>query len=403
MKPFLIAFLLCASTPLFAQFCTTSDRFTEVTVFEESEIDFQLDVTYGQAVDNEGNMVTLQADFFYPSNVVDTLTERPAIMIIHGGGFQGGSKEGKRSECIDFAQRGFVAMTINYRLGWDTSMPEDQILAIYRAQQDAQAAMRFMFDQAPTYGIDTNWVFIGGSSAGAITANNVVYGDQQEWEFVVPGIETMLGSLDTSTNALQNTYDIKGIYNNWGAVFFPFPDTDEYRPQIGFHGGMDNTVPIDSSDNGLLGTRIIHQKLQAAQICGDLTVEPMGGHGIYRGAAGDAFRVSKASCFFKSLFCETCSSVSVTDSIETVCSSMATSIGDSPHSVYRAFPNPTVDLLQIEGLTGQETFTLISPMGQLIMESEAVSTLSMKGFATGLYLLHIRQGSRQQILRIMKQ
>lgn len=403
MKEFLIALLLCASIPLSAQFCTPGDRFTEVTVFEESEIDFQLDVTYGQAIDNEGNMVTLLADFYYPSALVDTMTRRPAIMIIHGGGFQGGSKQSKRNECIDFAQRGFVAMSINYRLGWDTSMPEDQILAIYRAQQDAQAAMRFMIDQASVYGIDTNWVFIGGSSAGAITANNVVYGDQDEWEQVVPGIETMLGSLDTSTNALQNPYDIKGVYNNWGAVFYPFPDADEYRPQIGFHGEMDNTVPVDSSNNGLLGTRTIHQKLQAAQICGDLTVEPMGGHGIYRGPDGDAFRVSKASCFFKSLFCQTCSSVSVTDSVETVCSSMATSIHEAQENRYRVFPNPATDVLRIEGLTGQETLKVFTSLGQLIMKSNASTTLSMEGLADGLYLLNIRNGSNQQVLRILKQ
>lgn len=83
-------------------------------------------------------------------------------------------KEGMIVYCQEFAKRG--AATINYRLGRDQSNKDDQIVASYRAQQDAIAAMRFIVNNANIARIDTNWLFIGGSSAGAVTlllANNV--------------------------------------------------------------------------------------------------------------------------------------------------------------------------------------------------------------------------------------
>jgi acetyl esterase/lipase len=136
-------------------------------------------VTYGSAVDQQGQTVTLKLDVYSPTG--DTVTSRPAIVWVHGGSFSGGDKSSP--ELVDesnvFAMKGYVNVSINYRLspsGCSASAPSGScVQAIIDAQHDAQAAVRFLRANAATYGVDTNRIAIGGTSAGAITALNVGY------------------------------------------------------------------------------------------------------------------------------------------------------------------------------------------------------------------------------------
>ena len=40
----------------------------------------------------------------------------PAIVCIHGGGFRAGTREGYDGMCVTLAQKGYVAITVTYRL-----------------------------------------------------------------------------------------------------------------------------------------------------------------------------------------------------------------------------------------------------------------------------------------------
>ena len=40
----------------------------------------------------------------------------PAVLCIHGGGFRAGTREGYDKLCVEFAERGYVAATVTYRL-----------------------------------------------------------------------------------------------------------------------------------------------------------------------------------------------------------------------------------------------------------------------------------------------
>ena len=83
---------------------------------------------------------------------------RPAVLLVHGGGFRGGSKEGYSGLAIKFAQRGYVAATANYRLS-----PRNQFPA---AVQDVKAAVRFLRANAAKYQIDSAHIGALGGSAG---------------------------------------------------------------------------------------------------------------------------------------------------------------------------------------------------------------------------------------------
>jgi acetyl esterase/lipase len=147
------------------------------------------DVTYGSAVDQEGETVTLALDVYRPAG--DTVTERPAIVWVHGGSFAFGSKTSPEivDEATTFAKKGFVSVSINYRLSPNrcTTVTAECVTAIVDAKHDAQAAVRFLRAHADQYGVDDSRIAIAGTSAGAITALNVGYGPEDVGDSGNPG------------------------------------------------------------------------------------------------------------------------------------------------------------------------------------------------------------------------
>jgi acetyl esterase/lipase len=90
---------------------------------------------------------------------------RPAIIVIHGGGWIEGDKSSfstpkKRppGNIIDFARLGFVAATINYRLAREAPFPA--------AVHDCKNAVRFLRANAGKYQIDPDRIGAWGNSAG---------------------------------------------------------------------------------------------------------------------------------------------------------------------------------------------------------------------------------------------
>jgi acetyl esterase/lipase len=124
-----------------------------------------------------GLPVTVFADVYSPTG--DTVTSRPAVVWVHGGGFSGGNRTSPEivDEANTFARKGYVSVSISYRLspsGCSAAGPTAECVnAILDALTDAQTAIRWLRANAATYGIDTTRIAIGGSSAGAITALNV--------------------------------------------------------------------------------------------------------------------------------------------------------------------------------------------------------------------------------------
>jgi acetyl esterase/lipase len=90
---------------------------------------------------------------------------RPAIVVIHGGGWIEGDKSsfstlGRRppGNIIDFARLGFVAATINYRLSAEAPFPA--------ALRDCQCAVRWLRANSQKYNVDPERIGAWGNSAG---------------------------------------------------------------------------------------------------------------------------------------------------------------------------------------------------------------------------------------------
>ena len=133
---------------------------------------------YGSAPLPSGETQALTLDLYRPTG--DTQTKRPAIVWVHGGSFISGDKTNFVPVDVanTFAKQGYVVVSINYRLTAPSGCAANPsqsacTIAALDAQHDAQAAVRWLRNNATTYGIDPARIGIGGESAGGITATLV--------------------------------------------------------------------------------------------------------------------------------------------------------------------------------------------------------------------------------------
>ena len=123
-------------------------------------------------------------DVYTPDN--DTLTERPVVIYLFGGAFITGSKN--NTDCVDFcnyfAKRGYVAIAANYRLSNTPILfsldQQQQYSTVLKAMADLKSLIRYIkkdYVQSNILKIDTNSIYAGGYSAGAVTAIHSAYVD----------------------------------------------------------------------------------------------------------------------------------------------------------------------------------------------------------------------------------
>lgn len=212
-----------------------------------SNIDSVTNIKYGQATNIKGNSEPLLLDIIMPP-AADTMRQRPLLIFIHGGGFKNNSKNGSYSSmvCNSFAKRGYVTATIDYRLGVaKDGSNKDYFEAMYRAQQDGKAAIRFFRKNAALYGIDTARIFITGSSAGSKTCMAIGYMNQNQIPKEVD--QDKWGTLEGNSGNEGYSSAVQGVINAWGAI----PDLDWLNkgepPLYTTAGTEDKTVPYDSS------------------------------------------------------------------------------------------------------------------------------------------------------------
>lgn len=385
----------------YGQYCVSENRYTKNAIYTVAQIDSAIDLVYGSAQNSINITTSLKMDMYYPNNAADPGTAlRPFILLIHGGGFISGDKQS--GDIVDLcrllAMRGFVTASLGYRLGHDLS-EYSQYRARYRAIQDGHAALRYIVNNANTYRIDTNWIFVGGQSAGAVLSLGLVYSDQDELDtlsllYSSTAISAQLGNLYTSGNNLTNNYSIKGIFNNWGGVIASEVDREEMIPTIAFHGDADTTVLIDA-DNSFAhstfnGSRTIHNSLIANNICSELNVVPNGGHGVYRNAE-TVHRAERASCFFKSLFCNQCASFSTIAKDPATCSSILSSDVNILAPTLKVYPNPIQNSFKIEGYDGVLDIKIHNSIGQLVYNAETYNGEVQVNLLAGIYFLTVRQ------------
>ena len=209
--------------------------------------------SYGKAKDYLGNEIKLQADI-YQANVnwfADQLKERPLIVLYHGGGFKANGRNGGIMKLIAtyYAQRGYVAVSADYRIGWNQSdatalcgagEQKDYLDAQYRAMQDERMLVRYFKSQANTIKFDSNRIFLMGISSGATLVCSRL---EDEWISNQDDRLARLGPLESHEINQQYSTEIAGILSFAGANLTPEISADYRTPIAFFHGTCDNAVP----------------------------------------------------------------------------------------------------------------------------------------------------------------
>ena len=131
-------------------------------------------------------IVPLIMDVYMPP-ASDVVASRPTFVNLHTGNFLpalfNGATTGDKVDsigvnfCKQMAKRGYVAVNINYRLGWNPISGDENVRrgtllqAVYRAVLDAQTAVRFLKSPAgAAFGIDSeNIILMGQGSGGYVT------------------------------------------------------------------------------------------------------------------------------------------------------------------------------------------------------------------------------------------
>jgi hypothetical protein len=277
--------------------------------------------------------------------------KRPFMLLIHGGSFREGCRDDMLREAEEFARRGYVVGTIDYRLGWipgeevyyqttakalcnsvepgdnadkcKMDNQDDLRFAQYKAIQDAHAALRFMAYYAEAFNINTSYMYVGGQSAGSAIAGNLAYMQANDYEAIYPGVGAILGPFNANGNKLPDLpAKLAGYYNNWGGLadtaYIKLNGAADRIPMIAFHGINDMVVPFElgpgnGCTGGELGTengsKAIYEKLKKfsnPKLPTELYAVN-GGHGIFQGdpqavteeGLKSLYRIQKAICFFR--------------------------------------------------------------------------------------------------------
>ena len=101
------------------------------------------------------NKTELKLDIYTPR---EPKGPTPVVMLIHGGGWVEGSKEGSVLGILPYLQMGFSVVNVEYRLGRVSLAPA--------AVEDCLCALHWIGRNAAKYNFDLTKVIITGGSAG---------------------------------------------------------------------------------------------------------------------------------------------------------------------------------------------------------------------------------------------
>ena len=279
MKNVMFLYLLFISFGnLYAQDCDNQRYYEEL--FEHTVTS---DIKFGENVQptilNPNNIQELFLDVYQPDG--DTLSARPLIIWAFGGAYLFGSKESPDIVTLSssFARRGYVCAAIDYRLS-DNLITSGLVVnratqyeAVLKAIHDMRASIRFFYKDAATtndYRIDTSRIYLGGVSAGAITALQIAHFDElSEVPAEMDSVFNATGGFEGTSGNPGYSEDVAGVVSLCGALL----DTAWINPAIttpivSMHGTADGVVPYGSDTVDILnvdfpldGSASVHDKL----------------------------------------------------------------------------------------------------------------------------------------------
>ncbi|MEO8350146.1 MAG: alpha/beta hydrolase fold domain-containing protein [Chthoniobacteraceae bacterium] len=255
---------------------------------ESGSITIREGIEYGNADDTK-----LLLDVYLPKSGTGK-KPRPAVILVHGGGWEGGSRRADYMMELgrELARAGFVAFNIDYRLVKRPRDSEPVRNAYPAAVDDCQRAVRWVRQHADEYGIDPDRLGALGDSAGghlvSLLGTRETRADSPPelaaYPSRVDAVVDIFGPADF-TQPLPEI-DLAGITPRQMVRNFVVDDSAQIRdaspifhvdektpPFLIFHGTEDKIVPIEQS-------RSFQAALKKAGTEVELVEFPGEGHGF---------------------------------------------------------------------------------------------------------------------------
>jgi len=394
MKRILLLSALLFSIQVFSQ-CEgryQSEIFSTVSVTEVEYTD-----VYDWGVLNSG----LDMDVYTPDG--DTYSERPLIIFAHGGSFYTGDKNNPAmvSLCESFAKRGYVAASIQYRLTsfWNLTDSMHMLQTVMNGISDAKAAIRYFRKDASNngniFGIDTDQIYIGGYSAGAILAVNLAYLNDTVGvpSYLIPIINST-GGLEGNSGNLGYSSDVKAVVNIAGAVYkTSYIDAND-PPMVSVQAIDDGTVPYycdHALSNPLIlkvcGSGTIHNSIDPLGIYNTLYTFPSGDHVI------PWTEIDNVTIPFVSDFLYTTLD----------CYGGMTSVSQNDLNV-EVYPNPVRDVLNIVVSGLNQNIQVFNMLGECYpLDLYDGGRVDVSFLAPGVYYIEFKTRDNLEVVKFVKQ
>lgn len=200
------------------------------------------DVVYGSA-----GGVDLMLDVCLPTEQVTPPVPRAAIVVVHGGSWTRGDKAdiGWRAVCQWFADEGYPAFSVNYRLAPEFPYPA--------ATQDVRAAINWVLqpEQLERYSIDRERIALFGGSAGGNLVSQVGLRGAP-----VAAVAELSGPVDLTGVAATDDFIPVQLSYLGCASYAECPQADDASPRYAIDAGdppffvahsTDERIPIEQS------------------------------------------------------------------------------------------------------------------------------------------------------------
>jgi hypothetical protein len=401
---FFVFTILFGST-VFSQINCSGGRYLD-SLFADTVIQ---NVPYGQNLNYDGTTRQLSLDIYMPK--YDTASMRPLIMFAPKGSFMQEDKAELTMTqlCHHFAQRGYVAVAIDYRVGMDYltayQYPErEYTYALLRAIHDYRAAIRFFRQDAATtntYKINPDLIIAGGSSAGAMTALHVAYLDKVS-EIPTTIIDTTgLGGLEGNSGNPAYSSSVNYVVNLCGAINDSAWIEAGDIPVVSMHGNLDTEVPYATATITMLvaitevdGSASINLRAQHVGVDNPFYTFWGQAHIPYDENAGGSYL----------LYMDTVLTYTTNILHDWICGG-GTIINDNPKTSLQinVFPNPSSDQVSISSnsVFKNTSFTLADATGRIVINKDHISgqqfIVSLNGLDKGIYFYRVFTSEKSPI------